>query len=248
MCICIVMNNCSSRMNNSSLSDSYLRNTKISNATIAVYPVDAMDFRPGQLGKENATPSREFKCRFLSLWNKQIKSYLTEAFESIHWVFLNADSEAGSLNGLNFSAVKRVSRNLSTANTYNSVRPPEDSRRLSATDTMKKNLNILANEKNADYALVFVSAVISGESSSNMSFDGNINYSSTNTASIRLLLWECASGKLLFSSKVSYTSSMTVLPVPTEPLAVSGACDEMRKQLKKILKSRGRRNKSDDIF
>ena len=220
--------------------DSSLKQERITSATIAVFPVDDMRYSPPS-SCMGPTSSPDQKGEYEDMWNQKMRSGLQAKFADQNWVFLDLDSGLIASGEIDFGAVKELSTNAIRSTKINAMKADQiDYEPMSNSPRMQEYLSKLKNETNAEYAIVFVTPSLSGEQVTTYSYSQYGSSSSTQTyytADVQILVWECATGKLLLSSGGWNKSSSSCFFVPPQPVALDGVNRSFEKKLELIIAS-----------
>lgn len=228
--------------------DTSLQKDKISSATIAVFPVDDMHYSP-PTSCMAPTVSPEKRWEYQEMWNQKMRNSLQTKFENQKWVFLDKDSGMIGSGEIDFGAVKEISINSIRSTKINAMKPDQtDYMPMNNSPRMQEYLSKLGSATSAEYAIVFVTPSLSGEMvttysapmyTAGGSYTGGGGASSQTyyTADVQILVWECATGKLLFSSGGWNKSSTPCFFMPPESFAIDGVNSNFEKKLELIIAS-----------
>jgi hypothetical protein len=216
--------------------------SKIPPSTIAVFPVDELNYAPPTYCFGLITQSKD-PAKYEAVWNLKLRESLMKKFPQQKWVFLKKDNgvlQAGS--GIDFFAVKDISKKNAPAVQINAL---EKDRffyeSMNINPQMQMNLQRLRDATGAHYAVVCISPLLSGEVVTTYNAGGGAFGSGSSssqtyyTADIQVLVWECSSGKLLFSSGGWCKSSSGCFFISAQDMAIDGADSKFEKNLQKMI-------------
>ena len=222
--------------------DKSLEGKKITSSTIAVFPVQDMNYQPPSSCMRPSGSSSD-QMTYQAHWNEKIRTTLSVKFPAQKWVFISD----GQAEGVDVDAVIELSKNSLLATTINEMSADqimyEPLREYSQIQTYLQNL---LSSSGAQYAMVFVNPMLSGEVQTNYSpgfynagtgtmTGGGMSSTTYYTADIKTLVWECSTGKLLFSSGGWCNSSSPCFFIPPQDIAIDGANGKFQKNLAKII-------------
>jgi hypothetical protein len=214
--------------------DQSLEGKKITSSSIAVFPVQGIHYRPPSscFGPTGSASDPE---KYQAHWNEKLRTTLSVKFPAQKWVFVSD----GKADGVDVDAVIDISKTSVRASTINEMSADQISYEgLGENSQMQTYLQNLMNSSGAQYALVFVEPALSGDIVTTMSAgpNGMTGSSSTYyTADIQTLVWECSTGKLLFSSGGWCNSSSPCFFIPPQDMAIDGANGKFQRNLAKII-------------
>jgi hypothetical protein len=214
--------------------DPSLEGKKITTSTIAVFPVKDMNYQPPSscLGSSGSAGDQ---LTYQEHWNEKLRLSLCKKFPAQKFVFISE----GESQGVDVDAVIEISKNSVRATTINAMSADQILYEgLGGNDKMQTYLQNLVTSIGAQYAMVFVGPLLSGDIVTTMSAGPNGMTSSSRTyytADIQTLVWECSTGKLLFSSGGWCNSSSPCFFIPPQDMAIDGANGKFQKNLTKII-------------
>jgi hypothetical protein len=222
--------------------DQSLEGKKITTSTIVVFPVQDMNYQPpSSCMGPSGSPGNQMT--YQAHWNEKIRTTLSVKFPAQKWVFISD----GQAEGVDVDAVIELSKNSLLATTINEMSADqimyEPLREYSQIQTYLQNL---VSTSGAQYAMVFVNPMLSGEVQTTYSpgfynagtgtmTGGGMSSTTYYTADIQALVWECATGKLLFSSGGWSHKSSPCFFIPPQDIAIDGANGKFQKNLAKII-------------
>jgi hypothetical protein len=214
--------------------DPSLEGKKITTSTIAVFPVKDMNYQPPSfcLGSSGSAGD---PLTYQEHWNEKMRTSLSTKFPAQKFVFISE----GEAQGVDVDAVIEISKNSVRATTINEMSADQISYEgLGENPQMQTYLQNLINSTGSQYAMVFVGPLLSGDIVTTMSGGPNGMTSSSKTyytADVQTLVWECSTGKLLFSSGGWCNSSSPCFFIPPQDMAIDGANGKFQKNLAKII-------------
>ncbi len=218
--------------------DPTLETSKIPPSTIAVFPVDELDYAPAAYCFGLISGSKD-PTRYQESWNKRMKESLIKKFPNQKWAFLSKDSGLLQSGAIDFAAIKEISRKNSRATQINAINKDQvNFETMMSSTEMQSHLQKLRESTAADYAVVLVSPMLSGEVVTTYTYNSYGGSSSSQeyyTADIQILVWECSTGKMLFSSGGWCRSSAMCFFVSAQDAAIDGADSKFEKNLQKII-------------
>jgi hypothetical protein len=221
--------------------DQSLERKKITSSTIVVFPVQDMNYQPPSSCMRPSGSSSD-QMAYQAHWNEKIRTTLSVKFPAQKWVFISD----GQAEGVDVNAVIDISKNSVRATTINEMSADQILYEgLGQNLQMQTYLQNLMNSTGAQYAMVFVGPVLSGETQTTYSpgyftpsggyLGGGASSTTYYTADIQALVWECATGKLLFSSGGWSHKSSPCFFIPPQDMAIDGANGKFQKNLTKII-------------
>jgi hypothetical protein len=215
--------------------DASLRTARIPASTIAVLPIDGLSYQPPS-SCFGSSYSIEDEVKYQAHWNERIRKTLQAKFPDQKWVFLAKDSGALGAGGADFPAIKELSGKSAKAVTINAMNKDEIIYEpLAANPELQPHLKKLRETTGADYAVVFVTPSLSGDIQTTYSGSGTWSSQTYYTADIQILVWECGSGKLLYSSGGWSRNTSACFFLSAEDAAIDGADGDLRNNLHKII-------------
>ncbi len=232
--------------------DNSLENAKIPPSTIAVFPIDELNFQPpsGCLSPSSA-PGDQVANQ--AKWNEKMRTSLAAKFPNQKFVFLAKDEGPLAPGGVDFYSVKERSQRATRAMLINAMKPDSIMYQRNIVDPpMMDNLKKLSETTQARYAVVFITPSLSGSTTyqynayggssavqptntTSLSAYGGSSSSTNYVADIKVLVWECATGRLLFSSGGWHSGSSSCFIFPPENMAIDGANSQFQDNLQKII-------------
>jgi hypothetical protein len=226
--------------------DATLKDAKIPASTIAVLPIDGLMYQPPS-SCFGSSHTAEDEKRYQDHWNERMQKILMEKFPNQKWVFPSADIKGPDSGAIDFAAIREHSRKSAKAITINAMSADQIGYEpLPVNPELRPHLQKLRESTGAAYAVVFVAPSLSGSIQTTTTYQtygtpGNTygmwstNSQTYYTADIRILVWECGSGKLLYSSGGWSKNTSVCFFVGAEDAAIDGADKDLRKKLQKII-------------
>jgi hypothetical protein len=222
--------------------DQSLEGKKITTSTIAVFPVKDMNYQlPSScLGSSGSAGDQ---LTYQENWNQKLRTSLSTKFPAQKFVFISE----GEAQGVDIDAVIEISKNSVRATTINEMSTDQILYEgLGENHQMQTYLQNLVTATGAQYAMVFVGPVLSGETTTSYTpgyfnaatggyTGGGVSSKTYYTADIQTLVWECSTGKLLFSSGGWSKNSSPCFFMPPQDAAIDGVNGKFQKNLTKII-------------
>jgi hypothetical protein len=219
--------------------DPSVQSAKLPASTIAVFPVNNLSYEPprGCMGDAGIAPGSQEE--YQNNWNRKIAGTLGGMFPSQKFVFLSEGNGILASGGADVYGITEQSKRAARAQQINQMKsdaPVYES--MITSGEMQSLLQPVADSTGAAYAIVFVTPALTGSITTNYNAGpngGSYSQSTNYTADVQALVWECATGKLLFSSGGwGAGSSQCFLMVP-QNMAIDGANSQFKNNLKYLL-------------
>lgn len=217
--------------------DPSLKNAKIPASTIAVFPIDKMNYQPPSscIGSSDMGDQSTYQKK----WNDQVRKTLDTAFKNHKLVFLSPSDSLLSKNIVDFYTITETSKRFARKEQINTLKPDTIIfEPLATSPEMQANLQKLKDATGANYAVVFVEPSLSGAVHTTYTYSPNGGGASSQTvytADVQTLVWDCTTGQLLFSSGGWCSTSSPCFLITPQNMAIDGANSQFRSQLKLII-------------
>jgi hypothetical protein len=219
--------------------DPAFETSKIAPSTIAVFPIDELNYAPPSYCFGLIEPSKD-PTKYQAVWNQKLRESLMKKFPQQKWVFLQKDNgvlQAGS--GIDFFAIKDISKKSTQARQINAIEKDKIFYEpMKINPQMQFYLQKLREATGAEYAVVCISPLLAGEVQTTYSvgaYGGGAHSETYYTADVQILVWECSTGKILFSSGGWCKSSSNCFFISAQDNAINGADSKFEKNLQKII-------------
>jgi hypothetical protein len=218
--------------------DPSLQAEKLPPSTIAVFPVSKLNYMPPHtcMGSGIAPGSQE---KYQQEWNDRIALSIAKNFPKQKFVFLEEGKGLLSSSAVDFYGIVEQSKRASRAQQINAMKPDSTIYEpMITSNEMQTYLKAVADSTGARYAVVFASPSLSGDVQT--TYNGGMNGGSFNqqtvyTADVQALVWECSTGKLLFSSGGWGAGSSSCFLFVPQNMAMDDANSKFEKNLLHLL-------------
>jgi hypothetical protein len=216
-----------------------IKTAKVPASTIAVFPVAQLNYQPPSscMGSGIAPESKE---KYQKNWNDKLSKSLNRTFPKHKFVFLKVGQGALSVPEVDFFGITEQSKRAARAEQINAMMPDSTIYEPMVTNPAMQNyLKTVADSTGAQYALVFVTPSLSGDVQPSYSYGpngmGSFNQQTVYNADVQALVWECSTGKLLFSSGGWGAGSSSCFLLVPQDMAIEDANAKFQKNLQHLL-------------